>query len=208
MVMPLQLLAENLSIERGGRTVFEGLSFRMASGQALLVTGPNGAGKTTLLRTIAGFLSPIAGRVTLSGGNRDMTVAEQSHFVGHLNAVKANLSAAENAAFWAGFLGGSVGLVDRALALFGLAALADIPAGLLSAGQRRRLALARLLVVPRPLWLLDEPTAALDAEATTTLVESIDAHVEEGGLAVVATHLPLGLTGAQELRLGAPGVTA
>ena len=206
--MPLQLLAENLSIERGGRTVFEGLSFRMASGQALLVTGPNGAGKTTLLRTIAGFLSPIAGRVTLSGGNRDMTVAEQSHFVGHLNAVKANLSAAENAAFWAGFLGGSVGLVDRALALFGLAALADIPAGFLSAGQRRRLALARLLVVPRPLWLLDEPTAALDAEATTTLVESIDAHVEEGGLAVVATHLPLGLTGAQELRLGAPGVTA
>ena len=206
--MPLQLLAENLSIERGGRTVFEGLSFRMASGQALLVTGPNGAGKTTLLRTIAGFLSPIAGRVTLSGGNRDMTVAEQSHFVGHLNAVKANLSAAENSAFWAGFLGGSVGLVDRALALFGLAALADIPAGFLSAGQRRRLALARLLVVPRPLWLLDEPTAALDAEATTTLVESIDAHVEEGGLAVVATHLPLGLTGAQELRLGAPGVTA
>jgi heme exporter protein A len=206
--MPLQLLADNLTIERGGRTVFNGLSFRMASGQALLVTGPNGAGKTTLLRTIAGLLSPTAGRVTLSGGNRDLTVAEQSHFVGHLNAVKANLSVAENAAFWARFLGGSVGLVDRALALFGLAALADIPAGFLSAGQRRRLALARLLVVSRPLWLLDEPTAALDTGATTILVETIDAHVKEGGLAVVATHLPLGLSCARELRLGEPAVAA
>jgi heme exporter protein A len=206
--MPLQLLANNLSVERGGRTVFEGLSFRIASGQALLLTGPNGAGKTTLLRTIAGLLSPVAGRVTLAGGNPDMTIAEQSHFVGHLNAVKANLSVAENAAFWAGFLGGSAGLVDRALARLGLAALADLPAGFLSAGQRRRLALARLLVVQRPLWLLDEPTAALDAAASATLVETVDAHVKEGGLAVVATHLPLGLSCAWELRLGEPAVAA
>jgi heme exporter protein A len=188
--------------------VFHKLSFRIAGGQLLLLTGPNGAGKTTLLRTIAGFLPPAAGRVTLSGGDPEFTLAEQMHYIGHLNAVKASLTVAENAAFWAGFLGGSSALVDRALARFGLAALADIPARFLSAGQMRRLGLARLLVAQRPLWLLDEPTAALDAAAASILAEAVDAHVQGGGLALVATHLPLGLSGARELRLGEPAEVA
>jgi heme exporter protein A len=178
------------------------LCFGIAPGQTLLLTGPNGAGKTTLLRIIAGFLPPTAGCVTLSGGNPKLTIAEQAHYVGHLNAVKARLTVAENAAFWAQFLGGSATLVDRALERFGLAPLADFPAGFLSAGQKRRLGLARLLVAQRTLWLLDEPTASLDDAASTIVAETIEAHVTAGGLAVVATHLPLGLSGARELRLG------
>ena len=180
------------------------LSFGVASGEALLLTGPNGAGKSTLLRTLAGFLAPIRGRVTLSGADPELSIAEQAHFVGHLNAVKASLTVAENAAFWVGFLGGAPS--SGALTRFGLAALADIPAGFLSAGQKRRLALARLLIARRPLWLLDEPTAALDAAASAILTEVVDAHVKQGGVAVVATHVPLGLAGARELRLGVPAV--
>jgi heme exporter protein A len=202
LVMSLQLLADSVSVERGGRTVLQGLSFRVTGGEALLLTGPNGAGKSTLLRTLAGFLAPSSGRVTLSGADPELRIVEQAHFVGHLNAVKASLTVAENAAFWAGFLGGSAGAVDGALKLFGLAALADIPAGFLSAGQKRRLALVRLLIARRPLWLLDEPTAALDAAASAILTDAVDEHVKGGGVAVVATHLPLGLSCARELRLG------
>jgi heme exporter protein A len=206
--MPLQLLADKLSAERGGRAVFRNLSFRVASGETLVLTGPNGAGKTTLLRVIAGFLPPITGRVTLSGGDAELTLAEQAHYVGHLSAVKASLTVGENAVFWARFLGGSPALADRALARFGLAALADIRAGFLSAGQKRRLGLARLLVAQRPVWLLDEPTAALDTAAAAILMQAVDAHLNAGGLAVVATHLPLRLSGARELRLGEPAEAA
>jgi heme exporter protein A len=206
--MPLQLLADNLSAERGGRAVLQNLSFRVASGQALLLTGPNGAGKTTLLRTVMGFIPPSTGGVALSGGDPELTIAQQAHYVGHLNAVKASLTAAENAVFWARFLGGSAALADRALARLGLAALGDIPAGFLSAGQKRRLGLARLLVAQRPVWLLDEPTATLDTAAAAILTDVVDAHLNAGGLAVVATHLPLSLSGARELRLGHPAEAA
>jgi heme exporter protein A len=202
--MPLQLLAEDLSAERGGRVVLRNLSFRVASRQALLLTGPNGAGKTTLLRTVMGFIPPSTGRVALSGGDPELTIAQQAHYVGHLNGVKASLTVAENAVFWARFLGGSATLADRALARLGLAALADVPAGFLSGGQKRRLGLARLLVAERPVWLLDEPTAALDSAAAAILMHAVDAHLRAGGLAVVATHLPLRLSGARELRLGQP----
>src|SRR5262249_34703399 len=146
---------------RGGRILFAGLSFMVEAGEALLVTGPNGAGKTTLLRTLAGFLSPEAGELRLQGGAAETSIGEQCHYVGHANAVKTGLTVLENAGFWSGFLAGPQDAQDRfatALTTFGLEALRDIPAGYLSAGQRRRAGLMRLALARRPIWLLDEPT--------------------------------------------------
>jgi heme exporter protein A len=201
--MPLELVVDRLSAERGGRIVFSDISFGLAEGKALLVTGPNGAGKTTLLRIIAGFLAPSTGRVSMKGGDPELTVAEQSHFVGHKNALRSRLTVAETSGFWARYLGGTQETTESALARFGLAALGDAPAGYLSVGQRRRLGLARLLLAPRPLWLLDEPTASLDSAAVATIEDVLGAHLRSGGLAVVATHGPLGLPAARELRLQA-----
>lgn len=203
--MSRDLSVVDLAVERGGRLLFEGLSFTVASGEALLLTGPNGAGKTSLLRVLAGFLQPAAGEVRLQGGEADRSLGEQCHWLGHANAVKPALTVAENAAFWASYLGGGEPgrrAVGDALDRFGLTELADIPAGYLSAGQKRRLGLARLLLAPRPLWLLDEPTVSLDAEGTATLAAVIDAHLASGGLAVAATHLPMGLARARQLQLG------
>jgi len=203
----LHLHADNLSVERGTRTVIAGLSFAAKAGEVLLVVGPNGAGKTTLIRTIAGFIAPAAGTITLKGDTADRDIAEQSHYVGHLTGIKANLTAAENLAFWATYLGsdGSRPVADRvddALTEFGLEALADYPAGLLSAGQKRRLGLARLSVAHRPIWLLDEPTVSLDAVSTELLARLIQRHLAAGGLVIAATHLPLGLEQPVYLRLG------
>jgi heme exporter protein A len=212
----LFLHADNLSVERGTRTVLSGLSFTAKAGEALLVVGPNGAGKTTLIRTIAGFIAPSAGTITLKddagmlkGDASDQDIAEQCHYVGHLTGVKAHLTAAENLAFWARYLdeeapAATRDRVDAALTRFGLAALADFPAGLLSAGQKRRLGLARLAVATRPIWLLDEPTVSLDAASTELLATLIRTHLDGGGLAIAATHLPLGLEHAAHLTLGAP----
>jgi heme exporter protein A len=204
----MQLIGDKLSAARGGRTLFANLSFALSAGEALLVTGPNGAGKTTLLRTIAGFLRPAAGKIALEAGNPDQPLSEQCHYVGHLNAVKAGLTVGENASFWCGYLGGGHGRVEPALAAFGLQPLRDIPAGYLSAGQKRRLGLVRLLLAPRPIWLLDEPTAALDEAAQRALGEAVDAHVGAGGLVAAATHMPLPFARAQVLRLGAPAHAA
>jgi heme exporter protein A len=198
----MKLIAEKLCARRGGRNLFVGLSFSVAAGQALLLTGPNGAGKTTLLRTIAGFLPPEAGAVRLDGDAAGASVAERCHYVGHANAVKPSLTVAENAAFWSGFLGGAPDRLDAALATFGLAVLRDIPAGYLSAGQRRRVGLLRLLLAERPLWLLDEPATSLDTAAQAMLADAVNRHLAGGGLVVAATHLGLGFDGAQELRLG------
>ncbi len=198
----MKLVGDKLSSVRGSRTLFADLSFDVSAGQSLLVTGPNGAGKTTLLRTIAGFLRPYAGRVALEEGQPDHTLSEQCHYVGHLNAVKASLTVAENADFWSAFLGGARNRVDTALATFGLAALRDIPAGYLSAGQKRRLGLARVLLAERPIWLLDEPSAALDEGAQRTLLEAVNAHLAAGGMVVAATHARLAFAGPRELRLG------
>jgi heme exporter protein A len=182
------------------------------AGEALLVTGPNGAGKTTLLRTLAGFLRPVAGRIRLEGGAEDVTIAEQCHYVGHVNGVKPSLTVAENAAFWSGFLGaawgGTRGRLDGALEAFGLAALRDIPAGYLSAGQRRRAGLMRLVMADRPIWLLDEPTASLDDAAQAMLAGAVNRHLGGGGLVVAATHMPLGFDKARELRLGRAAAAA
>ena len=197
----MQLSAANLACVRGSREIFSGINFDIASGQALLVLGPNGAGKSSLLRLIAGLLRVAAGRLALEGGESEATIAEQAHYLGHLDALKPSLSVGENLAFWTRYLGGP-GPVANALDAVGLAAIAGLPAGYLSAGQRRRLSIARLVAVPRPIWLLDEPTSALDAGARDRLTELMRAHLAGGGLILAATHGPLGLDGAQELRLG------
>lgn len=198
----LRLFGTDLGCIRGGQQVFSGLSFEVAAGRALALTGANGAGKTTLLRVIAGLLRFSEGRLEFSGGEAEASIGEQVHYVGHQDALKPSLSVAENLEFWAGFLGGKSPGRDG-LAAVGLSGLADLPAGYLSAGQRRRLALARLVAVRRPIWLLDEPTSALDASAQEKLGGLMREHLEDGGIVIAATHGPLPLASAAELRLGA-----
>lgn len=202
----------DLVVLRGEKTVIDGLSFNAAGGEALFVTGPNGAGKTTLLRCLAGLIASSSGTVQFDGGDRDRTLGEQCHATGHANAVKPGLTVKENLSFWAAYLAGSpqetgardaARRVDHALDRFALSALADIPARYLSAGQKRRAGLARLLVADRPIWLLDEPTASLDAASAGLVASAVDRHVSDGGIAIVATHAPLALAKASELRLGA-----
>lgn len=198
----MKLIGDKLSSVRGGRTLFAQLSLGVAAGEALLVMGPNGAGKTTLLRTMAGLAQPAAGRIFLEGGAADQTLGEQCHYVGHSNAVKAGLTVAENANFWTRFLGSGHAGVGAALDVFGLSGLRDIPAGYLSAGQKRRLGLARLILTERKVWLLDEPTASLDAAAQDALTGAVNAHLDGGGIAVAATHAPLDFARSRELHLG------
>jgi len=198
----MRLSGRDLACLRGGREVFVGLNFSADSGEALLVTGHNGAGKTTLLRLIAGLLEPAQGEIELVGGAPDASLPEQAHYLGHRDALKPALTVLENLQFWYAFLGGRDAPAASALDPVGLAGLAGLPAGYLSAGQRRRLSVARLLAAPRPVWLLDEPTAALDAAGQQRLLGLMQAHLAGGGIIVAATHGPLGLAGAKELRLG------
>jgi len=172
----VSLSAHDIACERGGRTLFQGLSFTLAPGEALLVSGPNGAGKTSLLRQLAGLLPLAAG--------------------------KAALTVRENLAFWAEFLGDGDSDLAGALAAFGLEPLADFPAGLLSAGQKRKLALSRLYAAPRPVWLLDEPSVSLDVHTVTRLDAAIRDHLKKGGIAIVSTHVPLKTAFDHELALG------
>jgi heme exporter protein A len=195
----MRLLGADLACIRGGREVFAGLAFEVAAGEALVVTGPNGAGKSSLLRLIAGLVRLAAGRLVLEGGG-DSTIGEQSHYLGHQDAIKPALSVRENLAFWSSFLGGEA--VEAALETVGLHGLAAVPSAYLSAGQRRRLSLARLIAVRRPIWLLDEPTSALDAAALAMLAGLMRAHLSDGGLILAATHGPIGLDRTKELRLG------
>ena len=196
----VSLEARDISCERGGRTLFEGLDFALKPGEALLVSGPNGAGKTSLLRQLAGLLPLETGQLSAPGAEPDMAVAELCHYVGHLNAVKSTLTVRENLAFWADFL--ADGKVDAALAAFGLGPLADISAGLLSAGQKRKLALSRLFAAPRPIWLLDEPSVSLDAASVKRLDAAIRDHLKAGGIAIVSTHVPLKTRFTKQLTLG------
>ena len=204
----MQLSAEHLTLQRGHRTLVESLSFTVTAGEVLLLTGPNGAGKTTLLRSLAGFFRPQAGAITLSGGNDELTIGEQAHFVGHANGIKSSLTVAENLEFWAAYMDPAASRAERlervedALEDFRLGSLADIPAGYLSAGQKRRLGLARLNLAYRPIWILDEPTSSLDHASAESLAEVVNRHVAAGGLAIAATHLPLGFKPVRELRLG------
>ena len=202
MPTSMRLIAANLSQRYDDVAVFSGLSFVVSSGQALVVTGTNGSGKSTLLRSIAGLMPLASGAVRLAGAADDQPIAELCHYVGPLNAIKPELTARENLAQWCGILGPKgASTVDFALTRFGLDRFADMPALVLSTGWRRRLGLARVLVVKRPLWLLDEPTAALDLAASRMVSEVIRQHLAEGGLAVIATHLDLDLAGAQTLEL-------
>lgn len=202
--MPHQigLAAYDLSCQRGGRTIFDGLSFSLAPGEALLISGPNGAGKTSLLRQIAGLLPLAAGRFTVEGAAPDAELPELCHYVGHLNAVKTSFSVRENLAFWADFLSENRASLDRPLAAFGLSSLAGLPAGLLSAGQKRKLALSRLFAAYRPIWLLDEPQVSLDAASVKALDAALKDHLEAGGIALVASHTPLKTKFAHRLELG------
>ena len=147
---PMELHGENLTLERGGRAVLRGVSFSVRAGELLQITGPNGSGKSSLLRLIAGLNEASAGALRLEGGHGELAIGQQAHLIAHQEAVKAALTVAENLTFWSGFLGG--GDVDGALAAFDLKRLSAYPAGLLSAGQKRRLALARLVLVPRAIW--------------------------------------------------------
>jgi heme exporter protein A len=198
----MELQAEGLACNRGGREVFRNVSFKVAAGEALIVTGRNGTGKSSLLRMIAGLVRIAAGRLTLTGGVADAAIPEQAHYLGHQDAMKASLTVAENLQFWTKFLG-SRGDCSPALELLGLAPLADLPAAYLSAGQRRRLSIARIVAVTRPVWLLDEPTSALDTPSQTRLSEIMRGHLAEGGIIVAAAHGAIGLDRARELKLGA-----
>lgn len=196
------LAAHDISCQRGERVLFRDLSFVVQPGEGLLVTGPNGAGKTSLLRQIAGLLPLTAGRLSLEGAKPDAELPELCHYVGHLNGIKTSFTVRENLAFWADFLGENDGSVPRALGAFGLTPLADFPAGLLSAGQKRKVALSRLYAAPRPIWLLDEPQVSLDAPSLKLLEAAIKEHLEAGGIAMVASHTALKTKFGQKIALG------
>jgi len=204
------LVADNLACLRGERLIFNGLSCVLSAGGALVLTGANGSGKSSLLRVLATLLAPAAGRV-MWGGNAiaaDLARYRASlHYVGHLDAIKPALGVRETLAFWAGMRGTPAPELDAALAAFALEPIADWPCRWLSAGQRRRLALARLIAAPAPLWLLDEPTASLDADGERRLVAAIAAHRASGGRVAIATHQAMALGEARMLALEefAPG---
>jgi heme exporter protein A len=197
----MRLAGRGIRCVRGGREVFSDLDFAAASGEALAVTGPNGSGKTSLLRLIAGLLTVTGGSIDLEGGEAELTLPEQAHYLGHRDALKPALSVLENLSFWRHFLGGEAFDTAASLAAVGLDHAAHLPAAFLSAGQRRRLSVARLLAVRRPIWLLDEPTSALDAAGQSLFAGLMHDHLSRGGLIVAATHAPLGIE-ARELRIG------
>jgi heme exporter protein A len=199
--------ATNLSARRGEDLIFEGVSFRLESGEALVLTGKNGSGKSTLLRVLAGLLQPEKGTVTVtdSRGQADRNLGEISHYLGHRNAMKSELTVEENLIFWRNFYGSAQGdplfSMAEAAEAVGLPGITHLPFGYLSAGQQRRFAFAKLLIAHRPVWILDEPTAALDTSADALFAGLIEAHRKAGGIVIAATHQPLGLADARELKM-------
>lgn len=187
----MELTVTDLAVARGGVPVLEGVSFTLSGGEALVLRGPNGIGKTTLLRTVAGLQPPLAGHVGLD--------REAMAYAGHADGIKATLSVRENLTFWADVF--ATDRVGEALAAFELEPLADRFAGNLSAGQKRRLGLARMVVTGRPVWVLDEPTVSLDVDAVAMFARAVRAHLGGGGMALLATHIDLGLGEARVLNL-------
>lgn len=200
----LALEARGLTIRRGFRLLFEGLDVDLARSEILQLSGPNGAGKSTLMRALAGFTAPDAGEVRWRGVSDEIEPATVLHYHGHREGLREALSPRENLAFSATVLGGDVALIESALARLGASRLIDLPVQVLSAGQRRRVALARLLVAPRPVWLLDEPLAALDVAGQALVSELLAEHAAQGGMALVATHQPLSVD-VRHMVLGAGG---
>ena len=188
----MTLAVTDLCVARGGLPVLKGVSFDLPAGQALILRGPNGSGKTTLLRTLAGLQPALSGQVT---GAED-----QIAYAAHSDGLKSMLTVAENLTFWAAVFGQMQ--ITAALEAFDLAPLQDRLAGTLSAGQKRRLGLARLLVTGRPIWMLDEPTVSLDTKAVAMFAAAVRAHSGQGGSALIATHIDLGLEDAQVLDVG------
>ena len=194
-----ELVGERLACRRGERLVFAGLDCRLAAGGALVLTGSNGSGKSSLLRLLATLLIPASGELLWGGVPVAQDAAHyraQLHYVGHLDATKPALTPRETLGFWATMRGTATPAIDAALADFGLGAVADWPCRWLSAGQRRRLALARLVAAPAPVWLLDEPTAALDRDGEACLAAAIAEHRAAGGRVAIATHQKLTLADA------------
>lgn len=199
----MRLNAENLAGERGGETVFSNIRFSLQDGEVLVITGPNGAGKSTLLRVVAGLLPLAAGAIDFAGDEEFSELASSLHYLGHQNAMKTALTVDENLTFWQRFCGKPHLEIGEALEMVGLEAVRSLPYGYLSTGQKRRISIAKLLVSYRPVWLLDEPTAGLDKASEAQLAALMRAHCEDGGLIIAATHLPLGLSSAQTLEMGA-----
>jgi heme exporter protein A len=207
----VRLSVKNLVVDRGARRIVDDLSFTVEAGEALVLVGPNGAGKTTVIRTVAGLIGVAGGSIALEGGDAERDLPAQAHYIGHLNALKPSLTVEENLRFWAAYLGGGAvdgAAIDAALVAFDLEPLAMIPAGYLSAGQKRRACLARLIATPRPLWLLDEPTVSLDAASVALLAKQVGQHVAGGGLVLAATHIPLGLASERRLEIGVRSAAA
>lgn len=204
----MTLAVSNLACQRGGRTIFSQISLEIKPGEAVVLRGPNGAGKSTLLRVLAGLIPAQSGTVSLNGipfEKRD-DFQEQITYAGHLDAIKPQLTVAENLHFWAELFGSKV--FDKTMADFRLDEIADRPAHSCSAGQKRRLGLARIAVTSRPLWLLDEPTVSLDVETTSRFAATIDSHCAAGGMAFIATHIDLGLKKSRTYELSAHTPTA
>lgn len=212
MVGHMALIADAVMVERGGRRVAESPSFTIAPGQAATITGPNGAGKSTLLRALAGLLPLAGGTVRLNDidlADDPPAFRDQIAYAGHLDAVKPALSVRANLAGWSAILGdGDPVRVDAALDRFSLTHISDAPAGWCSAGQKRRLGLARLLVTDRALWLLDEPTVSLDAGSVAIFAQEVARHCAGGGMAVAATHIDIGLPDGPSIHLTPPTAAA
>jgi len=210
----MQLVVFDLTAIRGGEVIFANLSFKVGEGEALIITGHNGSGKSTLLRVVAGLLAPSTGEVYLKGRPQaaspdfdDRRFSEHCHFLGHENAMKPTLSVDENLAFWRALDEEPHLEIPEALEMVGLAALAHVPYGHLSTGQKRRISIARLLVSWRPIWLLDEPTAGLDAKSEQQFAALMKVHLEDGGIIVAATHIPLGLKNTSSLVMSTANIS-
>ena len=200
----MRAIADNLAGRRGANLLFSGVSFTLGPGEGLTVTGPNGVGKSTLLRILAGLLPADAGHFAVHDADRVVPAVDAIHYLGHRNAMKRELTVSENLAFWQSFHSDEThrGLsVAEAISAVELDGIGHLPFGYLSAGQQRRIALARLLVTHRPLWLLDEPTAALDRRSDKLFGELTSSHLKSGGMMIAATHLPLDITGVGNLEM-------
>lgn len=186
----MELKITDLHLSRGDRLLIKNLNFKLSKGQSLKIEGANGVGKTTLIRAIAGFITPDKGKINFTFDNKDLSKREQIHYIGHKNGIRTSLTVLENLEFWASFYNTQPSLMQIAQT-YALKSLLHIPAGYLSAGQKRRLSLSRLSMSKRPLWLLDEPTVSLDQQSVKLVANAAQNHIEEGGILIAATHIPL-----------------